>query len=66
MGQPLKTVWKMELVQKAAVRLLTGVLGWTHITLVLKELPWYQFPTSLVRDSYRGCSMVRRRMKREA
>ena len=39
-GLPLKTTWKVQLVQNAAARLLAGSSYRDHITPVLKELHW--------------------------
>ena len=37
----MKTVWKLQLVQRAAARLLTGVGYREHTTPLLKQLHWH-------------------------
>ena len=40
MGLPLKMVRKLQLVQKAAVRVITGTRRFEHIRLILARLHW--------------------------
>ena len=40
MGLPLKLMWKLQVVQNAAVRLLTGVRKYQRISPTLAALHW--------------------------
>ena len=40
MGLPLKLMWKLQVVQNAAARLLTGVRKYQHISPILATLHW--------------------------